>query len=96
MRRIIQQQEGTRGLGVCSYFRYRRSEDSEDKGTCEPRITVPAVSVDNYAGTFPGSQQNSHGIVNSQEGSGRGDENWATKRNQCKAPSISRINFTQS
>lgn len=21
------------------------------------------------------------------------DENWATKRNQCKAPSISRINF---
>lgn len=59
-------------LDVCSYFRYRRSEDSEDKGTCEPRITVPAVSVDNYAGTFPGSRQNSHGIVNSQEGSGRG------------------------
>lgn len=35
------------------------------------RITVPAVSVHNYAGAFPGSRRNSYGIVNLQEGSGR-------------------------
>lgn len=46
----------------------RRTQKTKGRAS---RITVPAVSIDNYAGAFPGSGRNSHGIVNSQEGSGR-------------------------
>ncbi|KYM82333.1 hypothetical protein ALC53_07121 [Atta colombica] len=53
------------------YSYFRPEETLKTKGRAS-RITAPAVSVDNYAGAFPGSQRNSHGIVNLQEGSDRG------------------------
>lgn len=89
------QQEGTRGLVCVRTLDTGGRRTPKTKGHAS-RITVPAVSVDNYAGTFPGSRRNSHGIVNSQEGSGPRTRDRATKRGHCGAPSISRINFAQS
>lgn len=70
MRRAIQLQEGgSRCVCVCWCFRGgggRRTPKTKGRAS---RITVPAVSVGNYASAFPGSRErrrNSHGIVNSR------------------------------